>query len=78
MTVSSDITKNVSYFHKLLDVENNFDIVCHTLKIGERQACLYFVDGFTKDEILLRLMQDFRSIKAEDMPEDAHGFSKIS
>lgn len=77
MTVSSDITKNVSYFHKLLDVENNFDIVYHTLKIGERQACLYFVDGFTKDEILLRLMQDFRSIKAEDMPEDAHGFSKM-
>lgn len=59
MNISSDFDRNLSHFHELLDVQKNFDIVYHTLTIGGRDACLYFVDGFTKDEILLRLMQDF-------------------
>lgn len=76
MKISADFDKNISHFHQVLDVETNFDIVYHTLTIGGRQACLYFVDGFTKDEVLLRLMQEFSSIKPEDMPESPHDFSK--
>lgn len=76
MKLSSDIKINMSHFHELLDVETNFDIVYHTLTIGGRQACFYFVDGLTKDEVLLRLMQAFASIKPESMPENAHDFSK--
>ena len=53
MNISSDFDRNLSHFHELLDVQKNFDIVYHTLTIGGRDACLYFVDGFTKDEILL-------------------------
>ena len=37
---------------------------------------LFFVDGFTKDEVLLKMMQSWWAIKEEDMPGDAHGFSK--
>ena len=73
---SSNIQENIAYFHQLLDVEKNFDVVYHSLEIGGRQACLYFVDGFTKDEVLLRLMQTFVTVKPQDMPENAHDFSK--
>lgn len=76
MKLSTDFNTNISHFHKILDVQTNFDIVYHTLEIGGKQALIYFVDGFTKDEILLRLMQDFSSIKPEDMPETPHDFSK--
>lgn len=76
MKLSSDFDANIAHFHEVLDVATNFDIVYHTLEIAGRRACIYFVDGFTKDEILLRLMQSFASIKPEDMPQDAHGFSK--
>ncbi len=76
MKLSSDFQTNILHFHKILDVETNFDIVYHTLEIGGKQAVIYFVDGFTKDEVLLRLMQAFASIKPEDMPESAHDFSK--
>ena len=76
MNISTDFDTNISYFHQILDVQTNFDIVYHTLTIGGRRACIYFVDGFTKDEVLLRLLQDFSSIKPEDMPESAHDFSK--
>ena len=76
MNISSDFDRNLSHFHELLDVQKNFDIVYHTLTIGGRDACLYFVDGFTKDEILLRLMQDFSSVKADAFPESAHDFAR--
>ena len=76
MKISSDIKQNMEHFHSLFDVSKNFDIVYHTIEIGGKQACLYFVDGFTKDEVLLRLMQGFASIKPADMPENAHDFSK--
>ena len=66
MRISSDIQVNLSHFHSVLDVETNFDIVYHTIVIGGRQACLYFIDGFTKDEVL----------KPEDIPDTAHDFSK--
>ncbi|MCI8453152.1 MAG: spore germination protein [Lachnospiraceae bacterium] len=76
MKISADFNTNLQHFHQILDVATNFDIVYHTLEIGGKSACLYFVDGFTKDEILLRLMQDFSSIKPEDMPDLPHDFSK--
>jgi stage V sporulation protein AF len=76
MKISSDIKQNMEHFHSLFDVSKNFDIVYHTIEIGGKQACLYFVDGFTKDEVLLRLMQGFASIKPADMPGNAHDFSK--
>lgn len=76
MKISSDIHANMDRFHSLLDVSTNFDIVYHTVEIGGKQACIYFVDGFTKDEVLQRLIQSFIPVKPEDMPENAHDFAK--
>ena len=76
MKRASDIQTTMDHFHQTLDVSKNFDIVYHTLTIGGHSACLYFVDGFTKDEVLTKLMQGFTSIKPEDMPDNAHDFAK--
>ena len=76
MKRASDIQTTMNHFHQTLDVSKNFDIVYHTLTIGGHSACLYFVDGFTKDEVLTKLMQGFTSIKPEDMPDNAHDFAK--
>ena len=76
MKRASDIQITMDHFHQTLDVSKNFDIVYHTLTIGGHSACLYFVDGFTKDEVLTKLMQGFTSIKPEDMPDNAHDFAK--
>lgn len=62
MNISTNFDQNISHFHEILDISKNFDIVYRTLTIAGKNACLYFMDGFTKDEILLRLMQDFASI----------------
>jgi len=49
-------------------------VVYRVARVGGRNACIYFVDGFTKDEVLLKIMQVWAGIKPEDMPEDAHDF----
>ncbi len=76
MEFSQNLHDNISYLHKKLNVGTNFDVVYRIVHIGGREACLYFIDGFTKDDSLLKILQVFFSIKPEDMPEDAHSFSK--
>ena len=36
---------------------------------GGKNACIYFIDGFCKDELMQKLLQQFMGITAEDMPE---------
>jgi len=76
MNFSPNLTDNITYLHKKLNVQTNFDVVYRIIHIGGREACLYFIDGFTKDDSLLKILQAFSSIKPEDMPQDAHSFSK--
>lgn len=76
MQFQKSFQDNLNKMQEVLQTEKNFDIVYRVIEIGGRQAALIFVDGFTKDEVLLKIMQGWSSIKAEDMPENAHAFSK--
>lgn len=76
MNFSTDFSSNVQHMKQTLQADTCFDVVYRVVEFGGRQACLFFVDGLTKDEVLLKILQVFQSIKPEDMPRDAHGFSK--
>ena len=76
MEFSQNLKDNITYLHEKLNVQTNFDVVFRVIHIGGREACLYFIDGFTKDDSLLKILQAFSTIKPESMPEDAHAFSK--
>ncbi len=76
MVFSNKLVDNQEHLKQVLQVDKNFDVVYRNFEIVGRKACLFFVDGFTKDEVLLKMLQSWWSIKPEDMPEDAHGFSK--
>lgn len=76
MEFSKSLSENVEQLKKVLQADKNFDIVYRTFDIAGKKAALFFVDGFTKDEVLLKMMQSWWSIKEEDMPQDAYGFSK--
>ena len=71
-----DFQANVAYFNKILRVNESFDLLYRVISMGGRQACVYCVDGFVKDEIMQKLLQYFTSLKPEDMPQDAHGILK--
>ncbi len=76
--ISSDLKENMQYFHKALDVKKNFDIIYRMTLVADRQACIYFVDGFVKDDIMEKLLEYFYSITPDDLPEDSSGLSRDS
>lgn len=74
--ISNHIEENISYFHKTLSVDRNFDIIYRVLYIGDRKSCLYMVDGFTEGEVIQKLLQSLMGNQPEDIPENAHELSK--
>lgn len=66
----------MQYLDQLLDVENNFDVIHRVIDIGGKEACMYLVDGFCKDELLQKLLQYLMDRKPEDMPEEMDGISR--
>ena len=77
MEISNKLDANLRHFHQLLRVNENFDVVYRVIQIGGRDACVYFVDGFAKDDTLLRILQGFTSLKPDAVPQTAHEFSKL-
>ena len=59
MEFSQKLSDNMDFLQKTLLTGKNFDVVYRTLDIAGHEACLYFIDGFTKDEVLLKLLQIF-------------------
>ena len=76
MEFTTSLSDNMNRLQEILKADVNFDVVYRTFSTGGRTACLHFVDGLTKDEVLLKLLQVFSSVKEGDLPENAHDFSK--
>lgn len=76
MQFTTSLSDNMEHLKRILQADTNFDIIYRVLRIGNRNACLFCVDGLTKDEVLLKLIQTWSSIKEEDFPPNAHEFSK--
>lgn len=76
--ITASLDENMKYLNSELGIGTNFDIVYRVIQIGGRNACLYFIDGFCKDELMQKLLQVFMAMKPEEMPENAHEMSKKS
>jgi len=74
LKVSKNLEDTKWNMEQLLPVRESFDIISRDLIIGGRKSCYYFVDGFTKDEAMLKIMDSFFGVKVEDMPENAEEF----
>lgn len=74
--VSGSLTQNMEYMNRILDVDNNFDVVHRTISIGNKDACMYLIDGFCKDDIIQKLLQYFMDMTPEEVPADAHELVK--
>lgn len=65
--LSSNYIENVTQMNRMLRVPNSFDVVVRQIKIADRKASLYFVDGFVKDDIMERIMEYVLKITTEDL-----------
>ena len=64
MKFTNDYVSNISLLDNELRLKDSFDLVGRDLKIDKHNAKLYFVDGFCKDEIMVKIMSYF--LKAEE------------
>lgn len=74
--MNSSLPQSMEYLNARLAVDQNFDVVYRVIKVGGRDACMYFIDGFCKDELMQKLLQYFMGLTEEEMPADAHEMSK--
>ena len=76
--VFDSLKANVDYINTILPIKESFDLIQRDIIIGERQSTFFFIDGFTKDDTMQKLMTSFFMLKKEDMPSTATGFSKMA
>lgn len=68
--ISGCLQQDSAWLDKKLATDRNFDVVTRIIEVGGREAALYFIDGFCKDDLLQKLLQYFMDMKADDMPGD--------
>lgn len=73
--LGGDIHANMNYYNQLFKVDKSFDILYRTFQTGGKLACLYFIDGFAKDEPLQKMLQKLDAVKEEDFPKSAKEYA---
>ncbi len=74
MTLS--LKQSMAYMNEKLAVGKNFDVIYRVIHVGGREACIYFIDGYCKDEIIQKMLQYFMEMKQEDFPQNVHDMAK--
>ena len=73
--LSEHLDENVTNLNEILNLDSNFDIIRKGITIAGRDACIYFIDGFCKDDVMQKMLQYFIELKEEDMPSDAEAMA---
>ncbi|BDF33672.1 spore germination protein [Lachnospiraceae bacterium] len=74
--VTASREESTEYLNKVLPVQDSFDIIQRDMMIGGRVASFFFIDGFTKDESMLKIMDSMFKVTEENMPVDATAFAR--
>ena len=64
--------ENVALLDGALEPEKSFDLIKRRLTVGTDELTLYYIDGFVKDDTMLKLMQGFTTLKS--LPASAAEF----
>ena len=73
MKFTKDYAENIRLLDGILSPDKSFDLIKRKLAVGKNEATFYYIDGFVKDDTMLRLMQIFTGLK--QLPPSAAAFS---
>jgi stage V sporulation protein AF len=68
--LKKDIKKNIELMKQILPIDKSFDVIAREIIIGARDACLIFIDGFIKDEIMVWILDALQSMKEDEFGKD--------
>lgn len=75
--INENIVINIRQMNAILPMDKSFDLLQRNIQIGKRTGSLYFIDGFTKDEALMKIMPNLTTVQPEDMPASAEEFADL-
>lgn len=70
--LEENYSDNVAYFDRLFRVSDSYDLIKKTVKIGQGEITLYYVDGLSKSEALQKLF--IYLVSLSEMPNGAEDF----
>lgn len=76
--ISGDILINLRQMNEILPMDKSFDLLQRDIQVGARTSALFFIDGFTKDEALMKIMPNLTGVLPEDMPSTAEEFADVN
>ena len=59
---------NVALLDSILRVDKSFDLIKKPLKVGKDEMTLYYIDGFIKDTVMMKLMMSFLTLDGLAQP----------
>lgn len=68
-SLSGDYVRDNEMFSELLRADKSYDILVKRIKVADKKATLYGIDGFIKEEVLEKMLEYFTKIPVEDMAE---------
>lgn len=74
--MTTSLQQTMLYMKERMAPDASFDVVYRVIEVGGRQACIYFIDGFCKDELMMKILQYFIDLKPENMPQNAYEMTK--
>ncbi len=61
---------NIALLDGIFRPSDNFDLIKKPLKIGKDEMTLYYIDGFIKDTVMMKLMMSFLTLDGMTLPEE--------
>lgn len=74
--VSIHIDDNIQIMRSRLPITESFDLLQRDILIGGRESSFFFVDGFAKDEVMMKAVDTLLKVKAEELPMELSDFAK--
>lgn len=74
--LSNSYSENVMQIDRLLRVDENFDMLKKTVRVGEDELTFYYLDGFVKDGVMQKLMLSLSGQKGI-CPEKSSGEAAV-
>lgn len=71
------ILDSMKEMNEILPIEESYDILQRNVIVGNRTSALYFIDGFTKDEALMKVMPSLFTIPSDNMPDTAEELAEL-
>ncbi len=75
--ISGNLQRDMMFLNDILAVDKNFDLVYRMIHVGDKDACMYFVDGFCKDDIMQKILEYFMDMTPDRLPLDKHDMTKF-